>query len=123
MASSNKLLYFLIFLYLSIIATSSLVSIPFKVKIPNGDKLIHLLIYLPLGFLLSLPKISSRAVFNFLIPFGFGSIYGALLEVLQSFVPGRSSSWLDELANMAGIGLGLMIGSWAKKIFYLLSRR
>jgi len=115
MSSKNNLFYFLIFLYLLIIAAGSLVAIPFKLRINHGDKIIHGLIYTPLGFLLSLPKISLPRFLNFSLSFGFGSLYGALLELFQGFVPGRTSSWTDEIANMIGVGLGLMIGFFGKK--------
>ncbi len=34
--------------------------------------------------------------------------YGALIELLQMFVPNRSAEWSDLLANAIGIGLGAL---------------
>jgi VanZ family protein len=46
-------------------------------------------------------KISIVAVSLFL--------FGILVEILQGFIPGRSSSFLDLVANSTGIILGLSI--------------
>ena len=36
--------------------------------------------------------------------------FAVLTEWLQGFVPGRSTSWLDLLANTSGIGVGTWLG-------------
>jgi VanZ family protein len=111
MDRKNKTVLVLFLLYLGFIAGGSLTAVPpIKIEIPNLDKAIHSLLYIPLGFLLSLPKISSRFVLKFFIPLGFGALYGGILELLQSFVPGRTSSWGDEIANIVGVGIGLGFG-------------
>ena len=38
-------------------------------------------------------------------------MYGALIEVAQRFVPGRSAEWADLLADALGIGLGVLMAS------------
>jgi VanZ family protein len=107
----NKTVFVLILLYLVFIAGGSLTAVPpIKIAIPNLDKIIHILLYIPLGFLLSLPKISSRFMLNLFIPLGLGSLYGGMLELLQYFVPGRTFSWGDEVANILGVGIGLGLG-------------
>lgn len=94
-----------------IIAGGSLIAVPIKAELISGwDKVIHFIIYLPLGFLLSLPQIASCFFFNFLIALGFGSLYGAIIELLQNFVPGRTPSFYDEIANILGVGIGLSLG-------------
>jgi VanZ family protein len=107
----NKTVFVLILLYLGFIAGGSLTAIPpLKIEIPNLDKAIHVLLYIPLGFLLSFLKIFSGFFLNFFLPLGFGSLYGAILELLQHFVPGRTLSWGDEIANILGVGIGLGLG-------------
>ena len=111
----NKTVFVLILLYLGFIAGGSLTAIPpLKIEIPNLDKAIHVLLYIPLGFLLSFLKIFSGFFLNFFLPLWFGSLYGAILELLQHFVPGRTLSWGDEIANILGVGIGLGLGFLAQ---------
>lgn len=39
-------------------------------------------------------------------------VYGAAIELLQLYVPGRSSEWLDLLADAIGIGVGAMMAAY-----------
>jgi VanZ family protein len=119
MDKKNKTAFVLCLLYLGFIAGGSLTPVPpLKIEIPNLDKVIHFLFYIPLGFLLSLLKIFSGFFLNFFLPLGFGSLYGAILELLQHFVPGRTSSWGDEFANVLGVGIGLGLGFLVKFLTY-----
>jgi len=111
MDKKNKTAFVLCLLYLGFIAGASLTAVPpLKIEIPNLDKAMHVALYIPLGFLLSLLKIFSGFFLNFFLSLGFGSLYGAILELLQYFVPGRTPSWGDEIANMLGMGIGLGFG-------------
>lgn len=115
MDRKNKTAFVLILLYLGFIAGGSLTPVPpLKIEIPNLDKAIHILLYIPLGFFLSLLKIFSGFFLNFFLPLWFGSLYGAILELLQHFVPGRTPSWGDEIANVLGVGIGLGLGFLVK---------
>lgn len=38
-------------------------------------------------------------------------LYGGAIEVIQRYVPGRSSEWLDLLADAIGITLGALLGA------------
>jgi VanZ family protein len=49
-------------------------------------------------------------------------LYGGLIEVLQAFIPGRQPSWLDLLADAAGIAAGLALAH-ALRRWPVLSRR
>ena len=98
-------------LYLIFLAGGSLTPIPVKTEIISGwDKAIHLILYIPLGYLLSFSKISSLFLLNFSIPFSLGTLYGGVLELLQNYIPGRSASFYDALANSLGVGIGLILG-------------
>jgi len=93
------------------LAGGSLTPTPVKTEIISGwDKAIHLILYIPLGYLLSFSKISSLFLLNFSIPFSLGTLYGGVLELLQNYIPGRSASFYDALANSLGVGIGLILG-------------
>ncbi|MEO7852771.1 MAG: VanZ family protein [Rubrivivax sp.] len=38
--------------------------------------------------------------------------YGALIEAVQSSVPGRTADWADLLADAIGIGIGACLGAY-----------
>ena len=108
--------YLLIVLYMGIIALGSLLplGIPHRV-ISNQDKIIHFLLYVPLGFLLSFPKMPSSYYLTYLLPLLIGAVYGISMELLQSLLPYRMASCGDALANTLGVFLGLTIGwGWRK---------
>jgi len=94
-----------------VLAVGSLIPLRLPAEIVSGqDKVIHLFIYMPLGFLLSLPKIPSFFYLNLIIPLGIGTFYGAVMELLQTLVPGRTASFYDMVANFFGVGIGLILG-------------
>jgi VanZ family protein len=41
-------------------------------------------------------------------------LYGAFIEVVQSFIPGRDASWLDLAADAVGIAAGLLAAQAAR---------
>lgn len=75
------------------------------------DKLNHALAFAVLAFsaYLGYPA-SSRARVYWLCAL---VAFGALIEVLQVFVPGRSSDWGDLLGDTIGIACGAAIGAYA----------
>jgi len=111
--------YTLILLYMIAFAGGSLLPISIEAEVFYGFyKHIHFLLYTPLGFLLSLPNMFSSCFLNVVVPLAFGSLYGASMEVLQSFAPGRTASLYDAAANVLGVGLGLTIAgtrAWMKR--------
>lgn len=102
------IIYACIIFVASSIHGTSLPSIALKVH----DKIIHSAEYFLLGFLiiwglhydrpLHLPD--KRAVLAVLI----GALYGALDEIHQYFVPGRSSEVQDWLADLFGVILAVL---------------
>ena len=69
------------------------------------DKVAHLLAFTSLAFSGYLGFPASRGIRTALL---FGLLaYGGLTEVLQLFVPGRSSEWGDLLADGIGIVFGM----------------
>lgn len=67
--------------------------------VAHGDKVVHFLEFLTLGFL-------GWPAFLYLLPLPF------LLEFLQLFVPGRTFSPYDMAANLIGFGFGVLLGWW-----------
>jgi VanZ family protein len=82
-----------------------LTSVPVpEVDVPrNTDKLVHLVVYGILGFLVARVLIAeSRARVAFLIAALAVSAYGALDEIHQAFIPGRFSDVHDWFADSIG---------------------
>jgi len=73
----------------------------------NSDKLVHMLAYMPLAFLLyrALTK-SGLKKYVFIIAFFAAGLYGITDELHQSFVPGRDTDILDVVADFTGAFLG-----------------
>ena len=77
------------------------------------DKVGHLVMYASLAFFvcLNFPENKKRVVALIL-----GIVLGALMEIIQSFIPGRSASMFDQIANTAGILAGTVL-------FYVVGNR
>ena len=109
----KKLLFFLpAFLYYSLIFSFSSQSIDLKADIPFIDKVIHLIEFAILGFLLSFGcflSLKYRLKVKAYMTFLSGTLLGALDELHQYFVPGRSTEILDWIADVLGVLLGLLI--------------
>lgn len=92
-----------------------------------SDKIHHLVAYFILSALLYLTLIyqrKSKTLFTNapLATILLASIYGALDEIHQIFVPGRFADILDWLANFAGTLLGVLLISYLiKKLKYIPS--
>jgi VanZ family protein len=73
----------------------------------NTDKVLHLLAYIPLAFLLyhALLRSGGRR-YVFLGAFVIASVYGLTDELHQVFVPGRIPDFFDLMADSAGAFLG-----------------
>ena len=86
--------------------------LPSPYEFPESDKVVHVLAYAPLGFLLVYALSRSTSSSN-LIFFGvfLAFLYGLTDEIHQAFVPGRDASALDVMAD----GTGAMIGSFIYK--------
>jgi VanZ family protein len=108
------LVYLPLFLYWLLILT--LTSLP-GMDVPNfhiNDKIEHFLAYGGLGFLLCLSlRIQNKFVIVKKYPALFAifivSSYGALDELHQLFIPGRSCDILDWSADTIGVIIGVTI--------------
>lgn len=82
---------------------------PFYIFYKQPDKLVHLVIYAGFGFLLyftiknsSNPKLCNNVMLFAMI---IGTLYGLSDEFHQSFVPGRTASTMDLVADSTGVAL------------------
>lgn len=88
---------------LSMLPSSSLPS----VKI--SDKILHAMFYIPMTLI---PAVTfKREEDGFLIKAGLAVfVIGALLEVIQDYIPGRLFSYIDIAANCIGLCVGSILG-------------
>jgi len=84
-----------------------------------NDKVGHFIAYFTLMFVMGLGFWKKKR--ELLTAFIMSAIYGVLMEIGQYFVPGRSFSFLDMLANASGalLATGLLL-LFGKNIIHLL---
>lgn len=86
--------------------------------IPHLDKVVHLVLYAPVGFLFvrwyrrwkPTPRMVRR--WAIIAAAVFGAAYGVTDELHQSFVPGRVLDPFDALADACGSALGGAVYAW-----------
>lgn len=92
----------------------------FGASLDQFDKAEHLIAYMCLGLTSQLPFRDQRAKLRA----GLAMIvFGALLECLQNFVPGRSCDGKDLAANIAGVFLGYSIAGTSEWVLLQARRR
>ena len=85
--------------------------------VPQQDKLYHFVEYLVLATLIVLALSRTGRwvpVERFLLTVSLSALYGLLLEAMQAFVPGRTASALDAVANTLGAIAGAALLLWAR---------
>lgn len=91
----------------------------------GNDKVGHFIAYGALMFNLGLLTFDHSRKFLLAILLALG--YGALMEWGQSFVPGRTVSVYDMIANAGGVGIGsvlaFLLGSRIRPIFTVKRRK
>jgi VanZ family protein len=107
---SRRRLYFGL-LVVWVVFTFSLTSLPhrsFDLPFRMSDKAAHLGFYAVMGFLCALWRRESGfpAVRAILYAVLFASLAGAVDEVHQHWIPGRSMELLDWMADILGGGIG-----------------
>lgn len=70
-----------------------------------NDKLMHFLGYLVAGFSVTFALPHTPWWQRWLLL----AVYSTGIEIAQHFMPPRTFSWLDILANVAGAGMGLLL--------------
>jgi VanZ family protein len=92
-------------IYAGIVTVTSLLP-GSDAPIDNLDKVAHLLVYYIFA-VLGYRTLGNRRHFHYMC---LGIItYSALLELGQSYIPGREMSLYDLLANIGGVILGAMV--------------
>lgn len=114
----------LLILIVCLLPSSSLPSV--KVDWVSLDKLVHLIMYLPLTWLLAFgfknqntfPQLKQR---HLLYAFIVSCVYGALIELLQfAITPDRAAELYDFFADVLGAGIGVItyrLGEWLIKMW------
>ncbi len=105
-----------VLLLLLVVAVSYLALIPMPPKgVDFGwDKLNHLLAFAALALAACLSYPASRRTRILLLCGLLG--FGGLIEILQLFVPGRSSEWGDLFADAIGIALGAALATLVLRV-------
>ncbi len=105
--------------YLSFASPSTFKEIP---TFENEDKLVHLLMYFGLAVVLIFDfrraGINNRNLLAFvLICLIFPVVFGGSIELMQeNFFPPRTASWVDWMADTAGVLLGWLAMSVIKPL-------
>jgi VanZ family protein len=96
--------------------TIILTSIPdpgFDVSVPYADKAAHFCFYAVMGFLCALwrRESGSSAWMAALAAVAFSAFVGAVDEIHQHWIPGRSTELMDWIADTAGGGTGALFSA------------
>lgn len=83
---------------------------------PGQDKILHAIAFA--GLVLPV-AVLARQHLIWLAPLAIG--YGAAIEVIQPFV-GRGGEWLDLVADIAGVILGIFAGTVIRSFLRFLDR-
>lgn len=101
-----------------IFALSSLSQPPFPDPLDfwQADKLLHALAYLVVGALAALGQARAQGWRPCISAWALATGYGALDELHQRFVPGRSCSGWDLGADALGAAIGVAcVAAWARR--------
>lgn len=80
------------------------------INISGSDKIIHALEYSLMGFLLAFGfDLKTNNFYTAGFCFGIAVLTGAVDEIHQYYVPGRSSEFADFIADMTGCAIGIMV--------------
>ena len=115
----NKFLKTLFFLWFFIVFVLSIMPVNNKVSfnIIGLDKIVHFLLYFVCSFICffsyGIEKQEKRHLFVLILCIG----YGILLEIIQYFIPYRSFSFLDIIANSLGDFFGLFSSKRINKYY------
>ncbi|MFN3740309.1 MAG: VanZ family protein [Thermodesulfovibrionales bacterium] len=102
--SSLSILYMILIFYLSSL------SRPIEYELPFGtDKVLHLIEYAILGFIVSWSLREWGIRSYSVIAWSIATVYGLSDEIHQSFVPGREASLADFLSDFTGGFIGVRL--------------
>ena len=107
---------YLTLLVMWVVFTFALTSIPnprVDIPLPYADKIAHFCFYGVMGFLCALWQRESgrRAGMSILAGLAFASMVGAVDEIHQFWIPGRSMEFFDWVADTTGGGTGALFSA------------
>ena len=104
-----------LWLLAAVAAVAALVPTEAAPSLGLDDKIDHLLAFASLGLAALLAQPAGRRA---ALAAGAGlQMYGALIEVAQTLVPGRDASWADLGADALGIGVGLLVAVGLRQLW------
>ena len=112
--SLSKYIWPISIMVLALISVASLIPLPNLPEIPGNDKTHHIVSYGVVALPISI--IRPRFWLVFLL---FVIIWSGAIELIQPFV-NRYAEWLDLLANLAGVMIGLMGGSLINRLIIVV---
>jgi VanZ family protein len=107
-------------LYIALLFVGAVIKVPAEISsITNGDKIIHFMEYFILALVLfkSLQLYKLKKINIYVLGIIIGIVFMLLSETVQLFVPGRSFSFYDMLADFMGFIIGMGVFKW---IFFRL---
>lgn len=85
-----------------------------KTDVPFSDKIVHAMMYGALALSYYIAHTHWRHVFWLMVL--LPSLWGILFEVLQIYVPSRSMTYWDAVANVLGaVGATLVVFLWSRR--------
>jgi glycopeptide antibiotics resistance protein len=108
--------------YLALIVAVVTLS-PFRFALPPSavalgwnafDVVMNVVIFVPFGFIHRISRPQQRGA-SWLGALGYGAALSGLIEVAQTFLPGRFPSPVDLVTNTAGAGLGSWLGGLTRE--------
>ncbi len=83
-----------------------------------SDVILHSAAFTYLSLALVLARLHGNRTPSYLSTAVFMICYGVLIEVVQGFIPERSSELKDLLVDSVGIALGLLLARWLARPVY-----
>jgi VanZ family protein len=111
--AASRAWQFLLLMFIVAVSYLALTPAPPEHLTTGWDKANHMLAFAALAFSARLGYPAARRTWLLWL---FGLVaYGGLIEILQMFVPGRSSEWGDLLADSMGIACGALVAAYLLK--------
>ncbi|MBX7246812.1 MAG: VanZ family protein [Candidatus Sumerlaeaceae bacterium] len=95
-----------------------------RVDIPNADKGMHALLYLPVGWLFARATAGEwwrQRWIGLVIAVVAGCVFGATDEIHQIWTPHRECSMADWVVDCAAVGVGALLW-WASEVTILRAK-
>ena len=108
--SLSKYIWPISIMMLAIVSVASLIPLPNLPEVPGTDKTHHIIAYALIVLPVCIVKPKHWWAFLLIV-----FLWSGAIELIQPFV-NRYAEWLDLLANLAGVMIGLIAGSLFKRL-------